>query len=137
MENLNENKPLIAETPFYPFDVDVAREKGELDQWRKSRNANISCAKDIATTLQNTIFCILPQTERNINMLGSKIKGLRKAKGLSCSKLARLAGHSVSSIHGIETGANKNPRFEIIFDISDVLGISADDSKREFQRERR
>lgn len=62
-------------------------------------------------------------------MLGSKIKELRQSKGLSCSELARRSGHSVSSIHGIETGANKNPRFKIICDVCKVLEISTDDLK--------
>lgn len=59
-------------------------------------------------------------------MLGQKIKELRQLQNLSCAELARRAGHAVSSIHGIETGANKNPCFRIICDISDVLGISTE-----------
>lgn len=59
-------------------------------------------------------------------MLGQKIKKLRIQKGLSCSEFARRAGHSVSTIHGIETGANLNPRFKIMCDIADVLNISLD-----------
>jgi len=62
-------------------------------------------------------------------MLGEKIRELRQNKGYSCSELARRSGHPVSSIHGIETGANKNPRFKIICDICDVLEISTDSLK--------
>lgn len=64
-------------------------------------------------------------------MLGEKIKELREIKGYSCSELARRAGHPVSSIHGIETGTNKNPRFKIICDLCKVLEISSD-SLREY-----
>ena len=63
-------------------------------------------------------------------MLGEKIKELRQNKGYSCSELARRSGHPVSSIHGLETGANKNPRFKIICDICKVLEISTDSLKK-------
>jgi transcriptional regulator with XRE-family HTH domain len=66
-------------------------------------------------------------------MFGIKIKRARQEQALSCSELARRSGHSISSIHGIETGANKNPRFQIICDISDVLGISANELKTWYQ----
>lgn len=67
-------------------------------------------------------------------MFGEKITQLRKARGLSCYALAKRSGHPVSSIYGIETGANKNPRFEIICDIADVLEISMEELKKEFQK---
>lgn len=57
-------------------------------------------------------------------MFGEFIRKNREALDLSCSELARRSGHPVSSIHGIETGANKNPRFRIVIDLSRVLNIS-------------
>ena len=63
-------------------------------------------------------------------MLGERIKELRKIRHISCSELARLSGHPVSTIHSIETGANKNPRFKIICDICKVLEISTEDLKK-------
>lgn len=75
---------------------------------------------------------ILPQNERNVNMLGEFIAHRRKELGLSQSKLARLSGHPVSSIHGIENGDNLNPRFEIIIDLCQVLDVSLDDMKTAF-----
>ena len=66
-------------------------------------------------------------------MLSETIKKIRIKKGLSCYALAKRSGHPVSSIHGIETGINKNPRFKIICDIADVLDISVDVLKKEFQ----
>ena len=65
-------------------------------------------------------------------MLGSFIKEHRKKLGLSCSELARRSGHPVSSIHGIETGENKNPRFRIIIDIANVLEISLEEMQKAF-----
>lgn len=62
-------------------------------------------------------------------MIGIIIKEIRQEQGLSCSELARRSGHPVSSIHGLETGANKNPRFKIVCDICRVLNISVDSLK--------
>ena len=59
-------------------------------------------------------------------MFGNFIAQKRKEMGLSLAKLAKLSGHPVSSLHGIENGDNQNPRFEIIIDISQVLGVSLD-----------
>lgn len=70
-------------------------------------------------------------------MFGEKISQLRKARGLSCYALAKRSGHPVSSIHGIETGANQNPRFKIICDIADVLEVSVEELKKEFQKNER
>lgn len=47
-------------------------------------------------------------------MLGQKIADVREKRGLSIYRLAALCGHPVSSIHGIERGANKNPSFRMI-----------------------
>ena len=65
---------------------------------------------------------IVPQNERGVNM--------------SLAKLAKLSGHPVSSLHGIENGDNQNPRFEIIIDISQVLGVSLDEMKAAFLEDR-
>jgi ribosome-binding protein aMBF1 (putative translation factor) len=67
-------------------------------------------------------------------MLGKKIKELREIKGLSCSELARRTMHSVATIHGIETGRNKNPSFRVICDISDALNVSLKDLKNAMER---
>lgn len=69
-------------------------------------------------------------------MLGQKIKELRQEQGLSCAELARRAKHSVSTIHGIETGENANPGFKIICDISDVLDVSVDMLKAVFMEDK-
>ncbi|HCR44009.1 MAG TPA: XRE family transcriptional regulator [Ruminococcaceae bacterium] len=56
-------------------------------------------------------------------MIGDKIRQIRIEKMLSESEVARRSGHSVSTVHGIETGDNKNPSFATICDIARVLGI--------------
>lgn len=67
-------------------------------------------------------------------MFGEFIRERRKSMGLSCAELARRSGHPVSSINGIETGANRNPRFRIIIDLSIVLEISLDEMKTAFDK---
>jgi len=79
---------------------------------------------------------IVPQNERGVNMFGNFIAQKRKELGLSLAKLAKLSGHPVSSLHGIENGDNQNPRFEIIIDISQVLGVSLDEMKAAFLEDR-
>lgn len=79
---------------------------------------------------------IIPSNERGVNMFGNFIAQKRKELGLSLAKLAKLSGHPVSSLHGIENGDNQNPRFEIIIDICQVLGVSLDEMKAAFLEDR-
>ncbi len=79
---------------------------------------------------------IVPQNERGVNMFGQFIAQKRKEMGLSLAKLAKLSGHPVSSLHGIENGDNQNPRFEIIIDICQVLNVSLDEMKAAFLENR-
>ena len=79
---------------------------------------------------------IMPSNERDVNMFGNFIAQKRKELGLSLAKLAKLSGHPVSSLHGIENGDNQNPRFEIIIDICQVLGVSLDEMKASFLEDR-
>ena len=65
-------------------------------------------------------------------MFGEYISMKRKEMGLSLAKLAKLSGHPVSSIHGIENGDNQNPRFEIIIDLCNTLNVSLDEMKAAF-----
>lgn len=60
-------------------------------------------------------------------MLNDKIREIRIKSGMSQSELARKSGHAVSTIHGIESGDNKNPSFKMVGDISMVLGLSLDE----------
>lgn len=69
-------------------------------------------------------------------MLGETIKKMRLEQGLSCYELAKRSGHPVSSVYGIENGDNKNPRFEILCDIADVLNVSIEDFKKSFKNKK-
>jgi transcriptional regulator with XRE-family HTH domain len=62
-------------------------------------------------------------------LLKEKIKQKRTERRMSLSELARRSGHSVSTIHGIENGANSNPSFKTICDIADVLKIPLEQLK--------
>lgn len=75
---------------------------------------------------------IVPQNERKVNMLGTFISCRRQELGLSLAKLAKISGHPVSSIHGIENGDNQNPRFEMIIDLCQALDVSLDEMKAAF-----
>ena len=78
-------------------------------------------------SLKNT----LPQSEKKCYTLSGIIRFIQVAKGLSESELARRSGYSVSSIHGIECGNNKNPGFRVMYDLSRVLGFSLDELAEE------
>jgi hypothetical protein len=50
---------------------------------------------------------------------------------LSEYEVARRSGHPVSSIHGIESGDNKDSGFKIMYDLSRVLNFSLDELAEE------
>ncbi len=64
-------------------------------------------------------------------MLIDTIREIRKKNGMSLYRLAKLSGHAVSTIHGIENGNNKNPSFITIGDIAKVLNIPLDELYQE------
>lgn len=66
-------------------------------------------------------------------MLGKYITKRRKELGWSGSELARRCGHPISTIHNLETGLIKIPRFDLIIDISEALQVSLDDMKKAFK----
>jgi len=55
------------------------------------------------------------------------LRKLRKAKGLSQEKLARLADVANNTIVKIEAGKNKNPTLDTLQKIAKALGISIND----------
>lgn len=59
-------------------------------------------------------------------MLAKRIRELRKKKGLSQEKLARLAGVSYNTIVKIESGESKNPTIQTMAGIAKTLNISLD-----------
>jgi len=55
------------------------------------------------------------------------LRKLRKAKGLSQEKLARLADVANNTIIKIEAGKNKNPTIGTVQKIAKALGVSIED----------
>ena len=54
------------------------------------------------------------------------LRKLRKAKGLSQEKLARLADVANNTIIKIEAGKNQNPTLETLKKVAQALGVSVD-----------
>lgn len=61
------------------------------------------------------------------NNLSTTIKKLRKEKGLSQEKLARLADVANNTIIKIEAGKNQNPTLDTLKKIAKALEISIDE----------
>jgi len=68
-------------------------------------------------------------------MLSKKIKELRKKKGISQDKLARLANVSYNTIVKIEVGGSKNPTVLTLAGISKALGVSLDELAKECSKD--
>lgn len=61
------------------------------------------------------------------NLIGEKIKQLRKEKRMSISELAEKAGVAKSYLSSIERNLQSNPSIQFIEKISQVLGVSVND----------
>ena len=62
-----------------------------------------------------------------IEKLIENLKKLRRKKGYSLEKVARLANLSLNTIVKIENGVNKNPTIETLTKIAKVLEVGVDD----------
>lgn len=60
-------------------------------------------------------------------MLAKNIKRIRKNKGLTQEKLARLADISNNTLVKIEMGMAKEPTITTMIKIADALGVSIDE----------
>ncbi len=60
-------------------------------------------------------------------MLAQNIRKLRKQKGLSQEKLARLANISNATLVKIEAGIAKEPTITTVSKLSSALGVSIDE----------
>lgn len=58
--------------------------------------------------------------------LAKNIERLRKAKGLSQEKLARLADVANNTLIKMESGENKNPTLETLKKMAKAFGVSVD-----------
>jgi len=63
----------------------------------------------------------------NNQNLSKNIKRLRKDKGFSQEKLARLADVANNTLIKIESGENKNPTLETLKKVAKALRVSVDD----------
>jgi len=59
--------------------------------------------------------------------IANNLRKLRKAKGLSQERLARLADVANNTIVKIEAGKNKNPTLNTLKKIAKALEVSVDD----------
>nr|WP_286168704.1 helix-turn-helix domain-containing protein [Roseburia sp. 1XD42-34] len=64
-------------------------------------------------------------------VIGDRIKKLRKDKNMSISELAEKAGVAKSYLSSIERGIQKNPSIQFMEKISYVLGTSINELLRE------
>jgi len=60
-------------------------------------------------------------------MLSENIKKIRKKKGLSQDKLAKVADVTHTTLVKIESGANDNPTIKTLKKIADALGVTLDE----------
>ena len=63
----------------------------------------------------------------NNQNLAKNIERLRKAKGLSQEKLARLADVANNTLIKMESGKNKNPTLETLKKVAKALEVSVDE----------
>ena len=63
----------------------------------------------------------------NNQNLAKNIERLRKAKGLSQEKLARLADVANNTLIKMESGENKNPTLDTLKKVAKAFGVSVDD----------
>ncbi|SHJ24973.1 Transcriptional regulator, contains XRE-family HTH domain [Clostridium cavendishii DSM 21758] len=59
-------------------------------------------------------------------MLGDKIRSIRKAKGLSINKLAKLTDISLGYLSDLENNKSKNPSLEKLEKIAAILDVTTD-----------
>ncbi|OGI87757.1 hypothetical protein A2995_00560 [Candidatus Nomurabacteria bacterium RIFCSPLOWO2_01_FULL_33_24] len=59
--------------------------------------------------------------------LAKNVEKLRKQKGLSQEKLARLADVANNTIIKMESGENKNPTLETLRKVAKAFGVSVDE----------
>jgi transcriptional regulator with XRE-family HTH domain len=60
-------------------------------------------------------------------MLSENIKKLRKKKGLSQDRLAKVADITLATLVKLESGANDNPTIKTMAKVAEALGVKIDD----------
>lgn len=59
-------------------------------------------------------------------MVGNNIRRIRKQKGLSQERLARLADISLNTLTKLESGFAKKPTIQTVYKIAKALSVSLD-----------
>jgi transcriptional regulator with XRE-family HTH domain len=62
--------------------------------------------------------------------IGSNLKLLREAAGLTQKLLAEVVGVSQPAIAQIESGVTRNPTLDVVLALADALGVTVDDLMR-------
>jgi len=62
-----------------------------------------------------------------MSSITKNLRKLRKSKGFSQEKLARLADVANNTIVKIEAGKNQNPTFDTLKKIAEALGVSIEE----------
>lgn len=65
-------------------------------------------------------------TEKCADVFRKRLKKLREKAGMSRPALAREIGCDHSTLHYLESGRNKTPKFHILIGAAMVLGCSVD-----------
>ena len=60
-------------------------------------------------------------------MLAENIKKIRRKKGLSQDKLAKMADVTLTTLVKLESGANDNPTIKTLVKIAKALNVKVDD----------
>jgi transcriptional regulator with XRE-family HTH domain len=63
-------------------------------------------------------------------MIGNNVRKLRKRRGISQEKLARLADISLNTLTKIESGFAKKPTIQTVVKLAKALNVSLDDLVR-------
>lgn len=98
---------------------------------RRTFNFILSAARRI-----NLANRIIPYMGEIVNMeIGKIIKECRTSQHLTQTEVAKQSGLSLSTVHGIESGENKEPSFKKIAAICKVLNLSLDELYEKATRE--
>jgi len=68
-----------------------------------------------------------PDMQKLKDAVGSRLRSLRKKRGLSQPKLAEAAGVSVDTIYRIEKGRDQDPRLPTYARLAEALGVPVGD----------
>ncbi len=68
---------------------------------------------------------IVTALAESLNSLGSEVRQVRKARGMTLKSLSKATGVSVSHLSAVERGA-ANPSLDIVYKLAEALEISSD-----------